>query len=682
MRTLLHLLATALVAATPLEGQQCPEGSLALVLAGGGAKGFAHIGVLQALDSLGVRPDLVVGTSVGSIFGALYSSGLSGRQIDSIARDFPTGDVGGSLGNRTPHDWGTLLPLLLWEQDRRGFSLVTRGASELRTTTALNRILLRGNLLARGDFDRLPIPFRAVATDLRTREAVALKSGDLAQAVRASIAIPLVYTPERIGDRYFIDGGISANLPIEAARAAGARRLIVVDLKDESPQSDSADMTSPAAVARRLAGFLFTQAMPALGPDDVYIRPDVRGVGNLDFQVGNRVRLAGNGRAAADSILRRSSCLPRRPAPAIPPLPTRLRDWEVVNGNARDGETMGRVLGLVRGQRLELSTLEAQLSEASNLASFREVWLGPVGGADTISFRAEITPAARRVAGLGLAYDHDLGGRLWIGGLDRFSVRGIEGNAVLALGRFKSDLTGTLLTHIGVGRMSVTPLASFRLLSEGVRQFTPDGANFEKLGAREASGFAGAEWARLGAWRIRAGGRVATWRTPADENRSTAGASFDAWLEPGRPVGGGVEVVWTGGYQSARVSLGTAIGSGRLTLVPEVRLGVGRRLPVHRAFELGGDGGFPGLHVGERRGDREVFARVQGAWQLRGPVALRMLVAAGRSANGGELFEGKNWLAGLRLGVGATTPIGPVAFEYGFASNGRRAAFIRVGRWF
>jgi NTE family protein len=501
-----RLLAAALLATAPLEGQQCPAGPVALVLAGGGAKGFAHIGVLQALDSLGVRPDLIVGTSIGSIFGALYATGLSGRQIDSLARALPPVDVAGAFANRTPHDWGALLPLLLWEQGPRGFSLVTRGASELQTNAVLNRILLRGNLFARGDFDRLPIPFRAVATDLRTREAVALKSGDLAQAVRASIAIPLVYTPERIGERYFIDGGISANLPVEAARAAGARRLIVVDLKDDAALSDSADMTAPGWVAGRLAGFLFTQPMPVLGPDDIYMRPDVHGFANLDFQSENRDRLVRNGRAAADSTLRNVPCLPRRPAPGIPRLPTRLRGWEVVNGNRRDAETMGRILGLSRGQRIELPVLEAQLSDVASLETFREVWLGPVGEGDTIAFHAEVTPAARRVAGLGLAYDHDLGGRLWLGALDRVSARAVEGSAVLSLGRFRSDLAGTVLTHIGAGRTSLTPLASFHLLSEGVRQFTADGANFEKTDVQEAGGFLGAEWARLGAWRIRVGG--------------------------------------------------------------------------------------------------------------------------------------------------------------------------------
>ena len=108
MRILPWLFAAGAVAATPASGQQCPADRLALVLAGGGAKGFAYIGVLQVLDSLGVRPDLVVGTSIGSIFGALYSSGLSARQIDSITRGLPLLNVTGGFANRTPHGWGSL----------------------------------------------------------------------------------------------------------------------------------------------------------------------------------------------------------------------------------------------------------------------------------------------------------------------------------------------------------------------------------------------------------------------------------------------------------------------------------------------------------------------------------------------------------------------------------------------
>ncbi len=681
MRIHLGLLLIASLAGGRLGAQTCPSGSLGLVLSGGGAKGFAHIGVLRTLDSLGIRPDIVVGTSVGSVVGALYASGLNARQIDSLTRTLPLGEDPQTPGNRMPHEWGSLFPLVAWEQGARGFSLATGGISELRTNSVLNQVLLRANLVARGDFDSLPIPFRAVATDLRSRESVVLRSGDLAQAVRASIAIPLVFSPERIGDRVLIDGGISANVPIAAARAAGATRLIVVDLKDDLA-ADSGEITSPGAVAGRLVGFLFRQPLDSLGPDDIYVWPNVQGFANLDFRSARRRQLLGNGRAAADSLFRGARCFAPRPPVRPGRLPTHLAGWEVANGTGRDGETMGRVLGLSRGMAITPSALEAQLSELTNIEAFREIWLGPVGRGDTIEFRAQAVPAARRAAGLGVAYDHDLGGRLWIGGLDRTTIRGAEASGIVTLGRFQSDLSGTLLRHLGVGRMSVAPLLSFRLLSENVRQFTGNSGNFENLQILQGSGAVGVEWARLGVWRARAGGLAILWRTPEEENRATGGTFASVRIEPGHRAQGGATATITGDYQIGTVELGMRLGQGRLALEPGVRLGVGRKLPVQVAFEFGGPGGFPGLQIGERRGDRELVAQLQGSWQLQGPLALRLLVAAGRSATGGSLFDSGGWLAGIRAGAGATTPIGPINFEYGVASNGSRAAFIRVGRWF
>lgn len=675
-----RLLVASLMAGS-LEAQACPSGPLGLVLAGGGAKGFAHIGVLQTLDSLEIRPDIVIGTSIGSVVGALYASGLTARQIDSLTRALPLEDVSRRLTNRTPHEWGSLIPLVVWEQGARSLSLATGGISELRTNAVLNRVLLRANLAAGGDFDSLPIQFRAVATDLRSREAVVLSDGDLAQAVRASIAIPLVYSPERIGDRVLIDGGISANVPVAAARAAGAARVIVVDLKEDQ-SNDSNEVYSPAAVAGRLASFLFRQPLDSLGPDDFYVWPDVRGFANLDFRPSRRDQLVKNGRAAADSVFRGARCLPTRSLSRPTSPPTHLASWEVVNGTGRDGETMGRLLGLSRGMTLDVGALEAQLLELPNVEAFRELWLGPLGWGDTVVFKATALRAARRVAGLGVAYDHNLGGRLWAGGLDRTTVRGAEASGVLTLGRFQSDVTGTLLSHLGVGRMSVAPLLSVRLLSESVRQFAGNSGNFENLHVREGTAQVGVEWARLGVWRARAGGMAMLWRTPEDESRATGGTFASVSIEPGYRVQGRVQGILTGDYQIGSAELGMQFSTGRLTVEPGLRVGLGRRLPVQTAFQFGGPGGFPGLQVGERRGDREFVVQLQSSWQLRGPVALRLLMSAGRSATGGSLVASDRWLAGIRAGLGANTPIGPVNFEYGLASNGRRAAFIRVGRWF
>lgn len=682
MRIPVRALIVVSLAAVPAHAQECPTGPLALVLAGGGAKGFAHIGVIRVLDSLGIRPDLVVGTSIGSIIGALYAGGLSGREIDSLTRTLALVDVTRTIGNRTPHVWGSLLPLLLWEQGPHGISIATEGVHEVRTNAALNRILLRANLLARGDFDRLPIRFRAIATDLRTREAVSYSSGDLAQVVRASSAVPLVFSPERIGGRFLLDGGLSENVPVAAARAAGAARVIVVDLKDDPVATDSSELSSPQAVANRLAAFLFTQPLPSLGPDDIYIRPQVRGFGNLDFAAEKRDQLVINGEAAADSALSRARCLARRPPVERPALPGWLASWEVVNGSARDGETMGRVLGLSHNQRIDPVALESQLAELPNIEAFRELWIGPTGSGDTITFRAQKVAAAGRVAGIGIAYDHDLGGRLWLGALDRVTVRGVEGSGIVTLGRYRTDFTGTAAAHLGVRRVSLMPLASIVLRAENVRQFTDEATSFTTADVREAIGFAGAEWARSGSWRVRLGAQANFWHTPEGENRSTGGLTLTGGTEPGVRLRGNGQLTWLGDYRFARIEMGTTITTGALIVEPMARVGVGDRLPIQATFELGGPDGFPGLQIGERRGDREALMQIQSMMRVLGPVGARLLLATGRSAVGGGLLNRDGWLLGARIGVGATTPIGPVAFEYGFASNGRRAAFIRVGRWF
>src|SRR5512139_1319211 len=251
---LLVTLVTTALAAAPLAGQQRPAcgGRTALVLSGGGAKGIAHVGVIRALDSLGIRPDLVVGTSMGSIIGALYASGYTGAQIDSITASGPT-DLFTNRAPRTPRAWRPLVPLLTWEQGSSGLALQNPTVREPDANASLSQVFLRGNLLARGDFDRLPIPFRAVATDLTNRAPVVLGQGDLAQAIRASIAVPLVFAPERIDGKVLTDGGISANIPVGVARALGATRVIVSDVSGRFLTAE--ELKDPLKVADQLVGF-------------------------------------------------------------------------------------------------------------------------------------------------------------------------------------------------------------------------------------------------------------------------------------------------------------------------------------------------------------------------------------------------------------------------------------------
>ena len=105
-------------------------------------------------------------------------------------------------------------------------------------------------------------------------------------------------------------------------------------------------------------------------------------------------------------------------------------------------------------------------------------------------------------------------------------------------------------------------------------------------------------------------------------------------------------------------------------------------MPIQLSFPLGGNDGFPGLHIGERRGDRELMLDLLMTYPIRGPLVGRMEAGLGRSAQGGPLIKDSGWVAGARIGLGAETPVGPVRFEYGAVNEGRGTFFVRIGRWF
>ncbi|HEX9755112.1 MAG TPA: patatin-like phospholipase family protein [Gemmatimonadales bacterium] len=655
----------------------CPPGLTALVLSGGGAKGLAHIGVIAALDSLGARPDLVVGTSIGAIVGALYAGGLSGRAIDSLARRLPR-ETFRAVEPRVPRGWAPLTPVVRWQQDERGFALQGLSVREAETVALLNSLLLEGNVLARGDFDSLVVSFRAVATDLATRQTVVLGSGDLARAVRASAAVPLLFSPEIIDGRVLADGGLSANVPLRVARNLGAARLIVSDVSSDF--LTSAELNSPLVVADQLGRFLSKQPEDSLGPGDLRVRHDVKSFGRLDFAPKTVARVVDAGRRAADSVLGRAACLPRAAARSVA-VPTIVGRVDGVGLRPSELRTLSQILGLKTGTTLEVEELRPRVGRLGEIDGFREVWLTPAG-TDSVDFRLAVVRAPRRMLALDLAYDNELGGRLGAAALDR-SLLGstVEATAVLTVGQFVKDLHLGVRRYFGIGRSRVAPAVTARLSDLAVRLFTVEGVELPEADVREAAAFIGFERDFGSDWLLDVGLDTRAWEVE-DEKGSTAGVT----LRIARDVGSGprvaIEGIWSGAYRRFHGEVGWRVLLGRVELSPRGHLAWGEDLPLHARFPLGGYDGFPGLHLEELRGDREALASLQASWRLRGPISLRFLVAAGRAADGGPLIGGGGWHAGARSGLGAETPLGPVIVEYGRATNGRGVAMIRAGRWF
>ena len=675
------LLILAALGAQPAEAQGCRPGRTALVLSGGGAKGLAHIGVLRVLDSLGVRPDIVVGSSMGAIVGAMYASGYSGREIDSLARSLSLADLFRTYQPRAPSSLGVLQPLVVWEQGGRRFNLQSNAVAETEVNSLVNAALLRGNLLARGNFDSLPIPFRAIAADLADRSAVVIGSGDLARAVRASFAIPFLFAPESLSGRVLADGGLAANIPIAAARATGAERVIVSDATERL--ADTVDLYSPIVLADRLLGFLFQQPADSLRPGDILVRPAVEGFTGLNFSPAKVDALIRRGSDAAQTALASAKCLPRGVVPAAPALPGRISSVAFQTTNPSERLALRRLLGLGLSDTLDPVLLRSRVRHLATSEAYQAVWLSPGGAGDSVSFDVSVRRTARRVAGLGLAYDNELGGRMWVGAVDRrlFDLS-LEGSSALFLGEFRKEVYLGFRRNFQLGRQLMTPTLAARLATESVRRFDPGGNELEAEETREALVFAGVERPFTHGWQAAFGASGHDWHEPGRDLSALGGTAKVTKASRARGQVFEAELIWNGVYRRASLDGEAAIAAVGLRLRPRLRLGWGEGLPLQATFPLGGDDGFPGLHLGERRGDREVLVGLLVTYALKGPFVGRLELVTGRSALGGPLIDAEGWLAGARVGLGAETPVGPVRFEYGATSGGRGAVFVRLGRWF
>lgn len=267
---------------------------VAVVLSGGGAKGVAHIGALKVIEEAGIPIDIVCGTSMGALIGALYSVGYSTEFLDSLVRS---------------QDWAALLSdrtnpahLTLRQREEQNTYAVIRGLGggqpqrggliRGRNLDMLFRDLCAGYLDSI-DFNNLPIPFACIATDIVTNKEVIFHNGHLIQAMRASMAIPGVFTPVRIGDMVLLDGGLRNNYPADVAREMGADIVIGISVQDLMTRSE--DINDVGAVMGQLISInsrnKFTDNIKL---SDIFIHVDVSGYSAASFT-----------NASIDTLLRR-----------------------------------------------------------------------------------------------------------------------------------------------------------------------------------------------------------------------------------------------------------------------------------------------------------------------------------------------------------------------------------------
>ena len=379
--------ATAPVASAPaLTGTSTPRPRIGLVLSGGGARGAAHIGVLKVLEELRVPIDVIAGTSMGSIVGGSYASGqtvasmmvdVANIKTEMLTRDQPPrAEISIHLKQQ---DWLDFIGPQFGLRD--GSLLLPKGAI---SGVALEAVL-RDLALAKGswDFDKLPIPFRAIATDVVTGQMTVLKSGDLATAMRASMSVPGAIAPVQIDGKMLVDGGLTRNLPVDVARAMGAEVIIAVNLG--TPLMPRDQITSAFSVALQMLNILTEQnvqaSLASLQPQDVLILPELGDYSAGDFD--NMPSTIPIGEAAARKVadqLRRYSLPPEQYAVhrerqvRLAAQDTRKVDEIRVEGLDRvNQEVVIQSMATSVGDPLDISTLDLDMRRIYGRGDFEHV---------------------------------------------------------------------------------------------------------------------------------------------------------------------------------------------------------------------------------------------------------------------------------------------------------------------
>ena len=359
---------------------------IGLVLSGGGARGAAHVGVLKVLEEHRIPVDLIVGTSMGANVGAFYSAGNSAADIEEF---FKTTDWASTFVDDPPRRDLSFRR----KQDDQSFLIkfdvgYNGGAFQFPRGLIQGqkpRLILRNwtsDVSGITDFDALPTPFRAVATDIETGQMVVLSRGDLASSAAASMAAPGVFAPVEIDNRLLVDGGVSNNLPVDVARALGADVVIAVDVG--FPLVGRDELKSALEISAQMLTILIKrrsdEQLASLTPRDVAILPELGDFSSTDFaRVAEAIPI---GEAAATAQLERLQAYRLDPkayeeylsARAIPPSNTPVvSDIQIENESRLSEELIRSYINQPLGETLDIAALEKDIRDIYGLGAFEAV---------------------------------------------------------------------------------------------------------------------------------------------------------------------------------------------------------------------------------------------------------------------------------------------------------------------
>ncbi|MRX39475.1 patatin [Flavobacterium sp. LC2016-23] len=384
---------------------------IGLVLSGGGAKGFAHIGVLKVLEEAGIKIDYIGGTSMGSVIGGLYASGYNASQIDSIFKktnfdelinDYIPRSSKNFYGKKNDELYAIVLP---FSNFRVGIpEALSKGMYNYNLLSSLTR-----NVRHVRDFNKLPTPFLCIGTNIETGEEVLLNKGNLVQAMMASAAFPSLFTPVEIDGKLLVDGGVVNNYPIKEVRNLGADIIIGVDVQDDLLNRKG--LKNATRILVQITNMQSIDKMKSKIKDtDVYIKPDIRDYGVISFDKGEEI--IRKGEEAAFAVYEKIKSLTdeehfyKKPKLKVS---TDTIEIKKINSDPLDNYTREYIRGKLRfkpGSTITYEDLKTGINNLNATQNFSTIsyCLQPDGNQDNLDLVLQENPTQTFLK-LGLHYD-------------------------------------------------------------------------------------------------------------------------------------------------------------------------------------------------------------------------------------------------------------------------------------
>lgn len=394
-----------------LFAQEQKRVKVGLVLSGGGAKGFAHIGVLKVLEDAGVKIDFIGGTSMGAVVGGLYASGYNAAQLDSIFRETNFDELLSDYIPRASKNF--------YEKRNDDLYALSLPFNDFKIgiPKALSKGLYNFNLLSRltrnvrhiRDFNQLPTPFLCIGSNIETGEQIILDRGNLAQAMIASAAFPSLFSPVEIDGKLLVDGGVTNNYPIDEIKKLGADVIIGVDVQNDL--LDRYSLKDATKILVQITNLHSIEKMKAnVKKTDIYIKPDIKNYGVVSFDKGREIIVKGED--ATFSVYEKIELLADSSNKYAKPKLKLVSDSlniKSINCNDLDNFTRDYIIGKLRfksGSKISYKQLEAGINNINSTQNFSAITysLNPEMEGDNLNLTIKENPTKSYLK-FGLHYD-------------------------------------------------------------------------------------------------------------------------------------------------------------------------------------------------------------------------------------------------------------------------------------